>query len=293
MLLPRLCVKVAMALMSILIFVYGFASEPVLNQTQADTTIRDPLKSGGNGPEMVVIPAGTFLMGCMEENDCPENALPVHEVSITKFALGKYEVTFEEYDRFANATEHRLPQDFGWGRGNQPVLNVSWNDAHKYVAWLSKETGEEYRLPSEAEWEYAARAGSNKAFFFGNEVSKLCEYANHADSSTDFSWRNEACSDGVANQTSKVGRYLANSWGLHDMHGNVWEWVADCWYENYSKAPSDGNAWIPEGCTDRVVRGGSFNGNARFLSSSFRLYTRADYPGHVHGFRVARTIANK
>ena len=290
LLVHRLCLLSTVAVGSMSIIADDIAIEPAADQSPSETVFRDSLESGGHGPEMVVVPAGTFRMGCMEEDDCPETELPVHEVRVSKFALGKYEVTFEEYDRFAKAAEHRLPEDFGWGRGNQPVLNVSWNDAHKYVKWLSHETGEEYRLPSEAEWEYAARAGSDGAFSFGNEASKLCDYANHADSSTEYSWRNTSCSDGFAKQTSEVGHFLANLWGLHDMHGNVWEWVEDCWSDDYSKSPSDGKAWISEECTDRVVRGGSFNSEARFLSSSFRLYTRADYPSHVYGFRVARTL---
>lgn len=239
---------------------------------------------------MVVVPAGTFLMGCLAEEDCRDEKLPEHEVNVAKFALGKYEITFAEFDKFAKATDSRLPEDFGWGRDNQPVLNISWNEAQSYVVWLTKETGEPYRLPSESEWEYAARAGSKTAFSFGDDVAKLCEYANHADSSTKFSWRNTSCSDDISSQPATVGNYKANSWGLHDMHGNVWEWLQDCWYEDYSDAPTDGSARTNKDCDTRVVRGGSFTGSTSMVSSSCRIPTPADYPSHLYGFRVARTF---
>lgn len=239
---------------------------------------------------MVVISTGTFQMGCLEEEDCRDEELPVREVSVAKFAMGKYEVTFAEYDKFAKATERRPPNDFGWGRDDQPVINVSWNDAKAYVDWLSQETGEHYRLPSEAEWEYAARAGSKTTFSFGKDVAELCEYSNHADSSTKYSWSNASCSDDVAAQPATVGNYKANSWGLHDMHGNVWEWVEDCWHKDYTKAPSDSRARTSDDCTDRVIRSGSFQSDTRMVSSSFRLNTQSDYPGHIYGFRVAKTL---
>lgn len=283
--------KATFALVSILIVVNGYSQESGSDDNQAPPTFRDSLKSGGEGPEMVVIPQGTFQMGCLTGDNCPDEQLPVHEVSIADFAIGRFEVTFAEYDSFAKATESRMPDDFGWGRELQPVVNVSWDDARKYVAWLSKETGESYRLPSEAEWEYAARADSKTGFSFGNDLSKLCEYANHADSSTEFKWRYTCCSDGVPAKPAKVGLYLANSWGLHDVHGNVWEWVEDCWQENYAEAPVDGKASIREGCVNRVVRSGSFTSNNDMVNSSYRIHSQANYPGHVFGFRVAKSLA--
>ena len=248
------------------------------------------MESGGDGPEMVIVDGGTFHMGCQTEDDCRDEELPVHEVKVAKFALGKYEVTFAEYDKFAKATESRLPEDFGWGRDDQPVINVSWIEAQAYVVWLSQETGERYRLPTEAEWEYAARAGSKTTFSFGDDVGELCDYSNHADSSTEYKWRNTYCSDGVSSQSASVGSFRANKWGLNDMHGNVWEWVEDCWHKDYSDAPSDGSAWTFEDCADRVVRSGSFNGDINMVSSSIRIPTRASYPSHLYGFRVARTL---
>lgn len=267
-------------------------TEPLIDGSNSALSFKDSLESGGKGPEMVVINSGTFHMGCLKDDDCRDEELPVREVSVNKFALGKYEVTFAEYDKFAKATDRRLPDDFGWGRDDQPVINISWNDAKAYVEWLSNETGEQYRLPSEAEWEYAARAGSKSTFSFGNDVAELCEYSNHADSSTEYRWSNESCSDGVASQPAKIGSFDANSWGLHDMHGNVWEWVEDCWHADYTKAPSDGSARTSDDCADRVIRSGSFQSDTRMVSSSFRLNTQADYPGHIYGFRVAKTLVD-
>jgi len=283
-------VKIIPSLLALLFVSHLYTTESTTNGNESDSTFQDSLESGGLGPEMVVIRGGTFQMGCLEDEDCRDEELPVREVSVAKFAMGKYEVTFAEYDKFAKATERRLPDDFGWGRDDQPVINVSWNDAKAYVDWLSQETGEQYRLPSEAEWEYTARAGSKTTFSFGNDVAKLCEYSNHADSSTEFEWSNTSCSDDVASQPATVGSFNANSWGVHDMHGNVWEWVEDCWHQDYTKAPSDGSPRTSDNCTDRVVRSGSFTSDVRMVSSSFRLYTSADYPGSIYGFRVAKTL---
>ncbi|MXZ43362.1 MAG: SUMF1/EgtB/PvdO family nonheme iron enzyme [Gammaproteobacteria bacterium] len=286
----RFSVLIIVSILTILFVSDVDTTEPIVDGSNGVSSFRDSLESGGEGPEMVVISSGTFQMGCLKDDDCRDEELPVREVRVTKFALSKYEVTFAEYDKFAKATERRLPNDFGWGRDDQPVINVSWNDAKAYVDWLSQETGKNYRLPNEAEWEYAARAGSKSTFSFGNDVAKLCEYSNHADSSTEYRWSNESCSDGVASQPATIGSFIANSWGLHDMHGNVWEWVEDCWHQDYTKAPTDGSAHTSDDCTDRVIRSGSFQSDTRMVSSSFRLNTLADYPGHIYGFRVAKTL---
>ncbi len=181
-------------------------------------------------PEMVVIPAGRFLMGCVSGRDCYIDEGPVHEVTVASFALSKYEVTFEEYDRFTEATGGARADDRGWGRDRRPVVNVSWEDAQAYVAWLSLETGEPYRLPSEAEWEYAARAGTETAYSWGNEIGDNRANCFNCGSR----WDN--------GQTAPVGSFGANAWGLHDMHGNVFEWVEDCSHLRYVGAPSDGTA---------------------------------------------------
>ena len=172
-------------------------------------------------PEMVAIPGGSFRMGCVSGLNCRDDEKPVHRVRVASFELSKYEVTFEEYDHFIAETGRRSPKDEGWGRGRRPVIDVSWEDAVAYAEWLSAQTGERYRLPTEAEWEYAARAGSVTKYHFGNDASQLCRYGNHADTSTDYDWRNTACSDGVGKRTATVGSYQPNAFGLHDMHGKL------------------------------------------------------------------------
>src|SRR5215469_15767096 len=172
---------------------------------------------------------------------------PQHRVTIgQRFAIGRYPVTFDEYDRFCEAKQGEKPADEGWGRGRRPVINVSWQDAQAYIAWLSQETGRTYRLPSEAEWEYVCRAGTATRYSFGDAITPY--NANYGDSELEC--------------TSEVGAYSANAWGLHDMHGNVWEWVDDDWHENYRDAPSDGSAWkyTGKGPEPRlcVLRGGSW-----------------------------------
>ena len=229
-------------------------------------------------PEMVVIPAGSFKMGCVSGIDCVSDEEPVHEVKIDSFALSKYEVTFEEYDAFTDATGRERVDDRGWGRGQRPVINVSWYDAMAYAAWLSKQTGKTYRLPSEAEWEYAARAGTTTKYSWGNEIGI-----------------NRANCDGCGSQwddkmTAPVGSFEANAWGLYDLHGNVWEWVQDCWNENYEVAPADGSAWTAGDCDQRVFRGGSGLSALGYLRSARRLNHSTESRYRDLGFRVARNF---
>ena len=219
-----------------------------------------------------------------------DTAKPVRKVRVESFELGKTEVTFEEYDRFTAATGRNPAGDSGWGRGRRPVMNVSWEDAVAYARWLSEQTGERYRLPTEAEWEYAARAGTATKYHFGSDESQLCRYGNHADRSVDFSWRNQTCSDGVGEQTATVGTYQPNGFGLYDMHGNVWEWVHDCWNESYRGAPADGSAWENGDCSRRVLRGGSWVDYPRDLRSAARFRDTTTLRNYIIGFRVARTI---
>ena len=209
-------------------------------------------------PEMVVIPSGSFKMGCVSGIDCNDNEKPVHEVKIDSFAMSKYEVTFEEYDAFADATGRERAFDLGWGRGRRPV-GVSWYDAIAYTEWLSDQTREHYRLPTEAEWEYAARAGTTTKYSWGNDIG-----------------RNRANCDGCASlwggsRTARVGSFKANGWGLYDMHGNKYEWVQDCWNESYEDAPTDGTAWLTGHCDYRVLRGGSSYNKPRDLRSANRF----------------------
>ena len=227
-------------------------------------------------PEMVEIPGGSFRMGCISGLDCSEYVQPVHEVRVETFALGKYEVTFEEYDRFTAATGRVRPEDQGWGRGRRPVINVSWGDAVAYTRWLSQQTGQRYRLPTEAEWEYAARAGSVTKYSWGNEIGR-----NRANGGGGRQWN--------IWKTAPVGSFAPTGWGLHDMHGNVWEWVQDCPNNNYHGAPTDGSAWESGDCSERVYRGGSWRNHRDSLSSANRAWKTASHRNFSRGFRVART----
>ena len=259
-----------------------------LREAETEAAAVDPLPAWKPGevfrdcptcPEMVVIPAGRFRMGCVSGRDCDDDERPVHDVEVPAFALGVYEVTFEEYDHFARATRRDRPNDEGWGRGGRPVINVSWEDATAYAAWLSAETGEEYRLPSESEWEYAARAGSTTQYSWGDDVG-----------------RNRANCDGCGSRwdderSAPAGSFEANPWGLHDMHGNVWERLEDCWHENYTRAPRDGSAWTTGGdCGRRVSRGGSWRLHRRELRSANRSLASAGSRHEQAGLRVARAL---
>ncbi len=233
-------------------------------------------RHGPDFPELVMLPAGCFLMGSPNDEDGRyADEGPQHEVTIARpFAVGRYPVTFAEWDAFvaAGGTTHR-PADDGWGRGRQPVIHVSWNHAQAYVAWLRDRTGQPYRLLSEAEWEYAARAGTQTRYPWGNQVSK--GKANFVGSGSQ--WNNR--------QTSPVGSFAANAFGLHDMIGNVWEWVQDTWHDNYQGAPDDGRAW-EEGRGSRVVRGGSWIGNSNLCRAASRNGYTPDYRYDDLGFRV-------
>ena len=239
--------------------------------------------------EMASIPGGTFRMGDLSgEGDDDER--PVHTVTVPAFRMGKYEVTFAQWDACMadGGCGGYRPDDEGWGRGNRPVINVSWNDAQSFIDWLNDKTGGNFRLPTESEWEYAARAGSTTKYHFGNAESQLCRYANHADDSTDYSNRNKACSDGVGKRTAVVGRYNPNRYDLYDMHGNVWEWVEDCWNDSYVGAPTNGKVWTSGDCSQRVFRGGSWYNTLEGARSSLRnKIFRSDRYSHL-GFRLAR-----
>ena len=228
-------------------------------------------------PTMVVVPAGRFVMGSREAEG-EEDEHPAHEVTIAQpLAVGKYEVTFEEWDHCVIARACPTASDARWGRENRPVINVSWDDAKKYVAWLSKLTGKTYRLLSEAEWEYVARATTQSSYSFDGDASQLDQYA----------WY-KANSDG---KTQPVGKKKANAFGIHDMHGNVWEWVEDLLHESYRRAPTDGGSWITgaDG-SRRVVRGGSWINDPEHLCSANRGKDFIGGRGSTTGFRVARVL---
>ena len=239
-------------------------------------------------PLMVEVPAGSFLMGSPEgEEFRDEDESPLHSVEISRsFAVGKYGVTFSEWDACVSGggCGHR-PDDAGWGRGTRPVMGVSWDDAQSYVEWLSAETGERYRLLSESEWEYAARAGTRGPFHFGSTIST--DQANYDGNYTYGSGRKGVYRE----ETVPVGSFPSNDFGLHDMHGNVWEWVEDCWHDSYASAPADGSAWTSGGdCSRRVLRGGSWYFEPWLLRSANRSRYFTGNRNHYYGFRVARTL---
>ena len=225
-------------------------------------------------PELTLIPPGTFEMGA---NELYEFEKPVHAVAIRNgFYMGLREVTFEEWDACVDqgGCTHR-PNDRNLGRGKRPVTDVHWNDANAYLAWLSTKTGRKYRLPSEAEWEYAARGGTATTYPWGATLVK--ERANCI-----------GCNDPARRQAVEVGQYPANSFGLYDMAGNAAEWVGDCWSDSYRTTPRDGSAFTAPGCRERVLRGGSFNNDPRYLRSAARFKYEADVRFYTNGFRVVR-----
>lgn len=247
-------------------------------------------------PEMVIVPSGSFRMGSPgSEEDRYDNEGPRQDVRIDyRFAVGLYEVTFAEWDACANAggCSGYFPEDEGWGRGIRPVINVSWRDAQEYISWLSEMTGHSYRLLSESEWEYVARAGTTTARFWGDSSEDQCGYANGADEEAqkyNSSWAVASCDDETY-RTSPVGSYMSNEFGLHDVLGNVWEWVADCWNGSYTGAPVDGRARETGDCSKRVLRGGSWFNGPGFLRSALRYRNSTGYRSNLSGIRVARTL---
>ena len=231
-------------------------------------------------PEMVVVPAGSFMMGSpRDELHRIDNEGPRHRVRIPRgFGVGKYEVTFDEWDACVaggGCRGHR-PEDEGWGGGRRPVINVNWEDAKAYVEYLSAKTGKEYRLLTEAEWEYAARAGTTGPFHTGSTITT--GQANYNGSRH-------------RNRTVSVGTFRANGFGLHDVHGNVLEWVEDCRHGSYGGAPTDGSAWVSGGdCSKRMLRGGSWANAPEDVRSAIRYWIPATDRSLIGGFRIARTL---
>jgi formylglycine-generating enzyme required for sulfatase activity len=252
-----------------------------------------------NCPEMIVIPSGSFVMGSPQteqgrfnsvptrvgDNDLQNheanglsNEGPQHKIVIAKsFAVSKFDVTFAEWDACFSVGGCRQKNDSGMGRDTKPAITVSWDDAQQYVAWLSKMTGRSYRLLTEAEWEYAARAGTTTVYYWGDEIGK--GNANCM-----------GCGSEENKQTSPVGSFPANSFGLYDMAGNVWQWVQDCYSRNYDQAPTDGSASTGQDCTYRVARGGAWNLGPEYVRSAVRFRYASNYQALNRGFRVARTL---
>jgi formylglycine-generating enzyme required for sulfatase activity len=224
---------------------------------------------------MVALPGGEFTMGERQAGLGAGNS-PAHPVQVPPLLISRTEVSFGEYDRFARASGRSLPADQNWGRGRQPVVNVNWDDAVAYTRWLSQQTGRTYRLPSEAEWEYAARGGSDDWHWWGYALGQ----------------GNAVCldcgSDWDARQPAPVGSLAANPFGLYDTAGNVMEWVQDCYNPNYQGAPADGSAWLTGDCEQRVVRGGAYNKPSANLRSSARSKLPGELRLQMLGFRVVR-----
>jgi formylglycine-generating enzyme required for sulfatase activity len=238
-------------------------------------------KECANGcPVMIVVPAGKFFMGSLE-NEADRNASegPQHEVTIARpFAVSKFEVTFEEWDACVAAAACPRLTDH-WGRGKMPAINASWGDATQYVGWLSQLTGKEYRLLTEAEWEYAARAGARTRYSWGEDLGIGNANCDGCGSPWDLK------------QTAPVGSFKPNALGLYDMHGNVWEWVEDSWHETYDGAPTDGSAWLRDGDPSyRVVRGGSWRNDSELVRAAVRVRRNINVRFDTLGFRVARSI---
>jgi formylglycine-generating enzyme required for sulfatase activity len=248
------------------------------------------------GPEMVVIPSGKFMMGSPEdEPERRKNEGPQREVTIfQEFAVGRYAVTFDEWDFSQSDSDWqeitgfipRLPSDHKWGRGNRPVIDVSWGDAKAYVKWLSAKMDRNYRLLSEAEWEYCCRAGTDTPYWWGSSITS--SHANYEvrpfePGSGAGKWRNE-------NQTVPVDMFTPNTWHLYQMHGNVWEWVEDVWHEGYERAPVDGSAVIVGDQFSHVVRGGAWHYFPKFLRSAYRSREYSHCRVSIGGFRVARNL---
>ena len=265
-------------------------------------------------PEMVVIYSGSLAMGSPDsEKGRGDDERPVHSVEIAAFAIGKTEITrgqFAEFvkrsgyltgdkcwtlengkyeERKGNWREPGFPQD-----DKQPVACINWNDATTYAKWLSKKTGKRYRLPTEAEWEYAARGNTSTARYWGDNPDEACKYANVADTTAQAqirgatSWSVHRCTDGFA-YTAPVGRFQANAFGLYDMLGNVWEWTEDNYHGNYKGAPADGSAWQGGG-TKRVLRGGSWNSSPPDSRVAIRYGNKPEIRFSSFGFRLARSL---
>ena len=289
----------AISFLSLLIFLFlaspaAISAEP--NDGQQIEYFQDELSSGGSGPEMRVLPAGSFRMGCLPADgyQC-QRGLPVRTVTIPRpFAIAAYETTFAQYDRFRKATGRAGDEeagDDGWGRDQQPAINIRWDSAEAFAAWLTQETGHVYRLPSEAEWEYAARAGTQTLWHWGKQPGS--GQANCQDCGSRWSNR----------QPAPVGSFPANAWGLRDMHGNVAELTLDCVHFSYENAPTDGSPQrVPRErfdetmadddglCSERIARGGSWLSPALDAQSGMRHMVKSGEYSSTVGFRLVREM---
>ena len=268
--------------------------------------------------EMIPIPAGSFFMGNMSECDKREKKIssmtvsfsemdklalsydytciyetPVHRVTVPAFKMGKYEVMVAQWEAcvadggcngyFPSAEVFSHPgPDASWARSNRPVIGVSWDDIQSFIVWLNARTGGNFRLPTEAEWEYAARAGSTTRYSWGDDIGRNQANCRGCD------WWGERVQGKERHVTAPVGSFPANAWGLHDMHGNVSEWVQDCWNDSYEGAPTDGSAWTSGDCDERVIRGGSWYFHPGYLRSADRYWSDRSFRDNSVGFRLAQ-----
>jgi sulfatase modifying factor 1 len=304
--------------------VMGLTAQAQVTQEQptrkaSATKATHPEKAGGTYrncqgcPQMVVIYAGRFDMGSHDSEDGrSDDEGPVHSVNITEFAIGKTEITRGQFAEFVKETRYSTgdkcwtledgkykerkgswrepgyPQD-----DNNPAVCINWNDAQAYVKWLSHKTGRKYRLPTEAEWEYAARGGTGTARYWGSNPDDACAYANGADKTAQAliqgatSWSIQRCTDGFA-YTAPVGHFKPNAFGLYDMLGNVWEWTEDIYHADYKGAPTDGSAWQGDG-DKRLLRGGSWNNSPRDVRAAVRYKSDPGLRFSSFGFRVVRS----
>jgi len=247
---------------------------PLTAPIEPPPTLRDQLRDGSPGPTMVQLDGGRFRMG--HNTLSGGDTGPEHDVDVPPFLIGAYEVTFDQYDRFVRATGRRFPDDYGWGRGVRPVVGISWSDAEAYAEWLSNQTGHRYRLPSEAEWELAARGASRGSYPWGYGM----QHGRAVCFDCGSQWDNRS--------TAPVGSFAPNAYGLYDVSGNAAEWVADCYVPGYEGAPTDGRPRLERSCSYRVSRGGAFNKP----SKSMRVWSRFKLVPETRlnnlGFRLAR-----
>jgi formylglycine-generating enzyme required for sulfatase activity len=248
---------------------------------------KDRFKECSDCPDMIVVPAGRFIMGspASEEGHIPDEG-PQHEVVFAReFAVGRFAVTFDEWDAcVAHGGCSYKPDDQGWGRGRRPVIMTSWVHAQSYVAWLSNMTGKTYRLLTEAEREYVTRAGTATPFWWGSSIS-----TSEANYSGFFVYGNGPMGE-YRGRTVPVDSFAPNPWGLYQVHGNVWEWTEDCYHSSYDGAPGDGSAWTSGFCGLRVLRGGSFETQPEDLRSANRTLSGTESNSRTNGLRVARTL---
>ncbi len=252
--------------------------EASVSKVRPGAEFADRLLTGGQGPVMIQLPSGSFLMGSPDYLPYSDER-PQFQVTLQGFSIGKYEVTFDDYQKFARAASRRFPDDNHWGQQNRPVVNVTWDEANDYTQWLTQQTGKQYRLPSEREWEYAARAGTTGQFWWGNRLDKSPVRANCGVCGSEW--------DGI--KTAPIGQFPANDFGLHDVIGNVMEWTRSCYHVDYAGAPAIGNIWESNAdCTQYMVRSSAFNTYKRDIRITRRQPFNPKSRANNLGFRVLR-----